>query len=353
MSDYSSIVSALRKIAAGQMPKTDISEILHRHMCTYLLSKIPLSTDLTNKVTIEKFMSRVNVNERFRACEKVFYAFKEMRIPYAVIKGAVLSAAAYGDAFMRCSGDIDILISRKDIDTVKNILKGNGFVQGRICGGKVKEFTRRELVFQSAMSHQTAPFIKKTDGKLCPFVEADVNLDIMWGESSMKADMDFVLSHTEKAELCGVLFQKLSPEMEFISLCLHHYKDFNSIYLIADRGLQLSHLCDILYYLRSCSPSAALLSGMCRTLGVTDYIYYCLYFTNYIFADPTTSEYLDLFDKMKATDLTPFYGLCESERKKWEVPFEERLFDKDFSGKFYQSLSDGAKAKVKTNRDLM
>lgn len=353
MSDYSRIVSALREIAAGQMPKTDISEILHRHMCTYLLSKIPLSADLTNKVTIEKFMSRVNVNERFRACEKVFYAFEENRIPYAVIKGAVLSAAAYGDAFMRCSGDIDILIRRKDIDMAKNILRSNGFIQGRICDGKIKEFTRRELVFQSAMSHQTAPFIKETGGKLSPFVKADVNFDIMWGESSMKADMDFVLSHTEKTELCGVLFQKLTPEMEFISLCLHHYKDFNSIYLIADRGMQLSHLCDILYYLRSCSPSAALLFEMCQTLGVTDYIHYCLYFTNCIFADPTVSEYLGIFDKMKAQDLTPFYGLCESERKKWDIPFEERLFDKDFPGKFYQALSDEDKAKVKTNRDLM
>lgn len=44
--------------------------------------------------------------------------------------------------------------------------------------------------------------------------------------------MGLVLSATEPAEICGAPLRKLSCEMELIALCLHHYKDANSLFLL-------------------------------------------------------------------------------------------------------------------------
>ena len=244
-------IEAVRDLANEKQPSFDISEILYNHGCIYLLSKIKGKNKYTDRLKAENLLNKICINERYKTCSAVFREFKENNISYAVIKGAVLSAAAYKNPFCRQSGDIDILINRRDIDKIKEIMLRNGFVQGKITENGVEPFSRKEILFQTAMSHQTAPFVKKTNNKICPYINVDLNFDIMWGESETKADMEFVLQNTMETAILGVTFNKLSPEMEFISLCLHHYKDLNSIYLLYERGLTLSHFYDI-YFLAHC-----------------------------------------------------------------------------------------------------
>ena len=52
--------------------------------------------------------------------------------------------------------------------------------------------------------------------------------------------MGLFLSATEPAEICGAPLRKLSCEMELIALCLHHYTDANSLFLLMQNGLRLS-----------------------------------------------------------------------------------------------------------------
>ena len=47
------------------------------------------------------------------------------------------------------------------------------------------------------------------------------------------------------------------------------------------------------------------------------------------------------------------YGLNESERKVWDVPFYERLLDNGFQERFFDSLSAEDKKKVQINREMM
>ena len=68
------------------------------------------------------------MTEGYQTCAPLFAALKE--IPYAVIKGAVLLKDAYGSPF------------------------------------------------QTAMSHQTAPFVEQTANPRCPYVNADMGVPI-------------------------------------------------------------------------------------------------------------------------------------------------------------------------------
>ena len=236
------ILKNIRLLSNDLQPEQDISELLAKHKCDYLLKKY-------KKSIIAETFNKICVNKRYQACKAIFEAFEQNRIPYAIIKGAVLSKMAYGDLFCRQSGDIDILLCRENIDSVKQIMLNDGFIQGRITDSGIVPFSRKELLFQISTSHQTAPFVKQTTNPVYPYVNVDINLDIFWGESKQKADMNAVLTYTETAEINNIKIRKLIPEMEFISLCLHHYKDANSIYLLWQRGLNLSLFCDIFFIL--------------------------------------------------------------------------------------------------------
>lgn len=164
--------------------------------------------------------------------------------------------------------------------------------------------------------------------------------------------VEFV-SHTEPIELYGVKLYRLHPVWEFISLCTHHYKDMNSIYLLCDRGLSLAEYCDIYFYLVNASPDAGELADVAKRYRLSEYIYYCIYYANEIFDDERLIEYLDKLYSERACELLNSYGLDDSERCEWEISFYERLFDVRFMERFVQTLSNEQMRKVRINREFM
>lgn len=198
--DRLEILDSIRKLRSGEaFDDAELAGILEAHACYALMAKMPCG-----KMNAAVFTAVNNsiIKNRFAECAPIFEELKG--IPYAVIKGDVLSDRIYGIPAMRKSGDIDLLIVPDNLDAVKRILKNHGFIQGRVSGDKIVPYTRAELVYQKAYTHQAAAFVKSTDNRMCPFVNVDVNLDIFWGESKVHADMLEFLSHTEITELYGV-----------------------------------------------------------------------------------------------------------------------------------------------------
>lgn len=339
------IIEAVRACVRGEEPKIDISDILRAHKCYALIKQKNTAREM-----MERVVNLAAIKERYQACEPFF---KNASFPYAVIKGAVLSSAVCQDPYRRLSGDIDILISRRDADKAKNLLKGCAFIQGRVSESGIVPFSRKEILYQTSTSHQTAPYIKKTDNKLCPYVNLDVNMDILWGECECRSDMDLVLSHTEKHSLFGIDFYKLTAEMEFVSLCLHHYKDMNSIYLLSGGSLSLGLLCDIYFYLRNVRPSANKICELCCKLGVGRYVYVCLSHTMEIFADTLLVPYLDALKNDCQESLLNSFGLNDAERKYWDIPLPERLFHPDLPQYMRRFLNDADIEKIRINRENM
>ena len=342
------IIESVRAIVNGGTPQHDISDILWQHRCFFLLSKLP-SNPYKQRLELEGALNRIAIKERYKGCAPLF---EKIDFPYAVIKGAVLSKSAYDDPFTRSSGDIDILIRRHDADEMKALLLSLGFIQGRVTDSGIVPFTRREILFQTAMSHQTAPYIKQTDNRLCPYVNLDVNMDVMWGESDERVDVGKILEHTENSSLFGFPFRKLSVEAEFVSLCLHHYKDMNSLYLLSGGSLKLSLFCDIYYYLKNVRPNAHVLAALCQELNVGKYIYVCIEHTKQIFCGEF-AEYLDCLESMKDASLLNSFGLNNKERKPWDLTLPERLFLPDLPRYVFDTLNESEKAKVEANRNYM
>ena len=346
-------VEAIRSLASGEQSTVDISETLYKQGCYYLLSKMGSRNQYANKMKAENVLNKLCIIQRYRTCDELFREFEEHSIPYAVIKGAVLSSSAYNDPFCRRSGDIDVLISRKSIDVVKQFMLQAGFVQGRITENGIEPYSRKELLFQTSMSHQTAPFVKETNNQLCPYVNVDINLDILWGESGTTTDMEFVLENIQNTVVYDIPVKKLCPEMEFIALCLHHYKDMNSLYLLYERGLALNHFCDIYFFVSNCRMDPETLHIFCQRLDVGAFVYYCLYYANRIFKDNKLEEYMALLYSESAEALLDQFGLTDQERQVWDIDFYTRLFDLHMRDYLENKLSDECLNKIKINQMYM
>ena len=174
------ILTQLRSAAVGEPYTDELRDTLRNHNC-YGFPDRPAETPDKLIQTLQQIV----INTRFRAAEEVFHYLNDSQIPYAVVKGAVLSKRIYGNETARFTGDVDILLPRKYADNIKDCFRKNGFQQGRVVDDKIVPYTRREMIFQSTQSHQIAPFVTATGNKICPFVNYDINVELEWSKASL------------------------------------------------------------------------------------------------------------------------------------------------------------------------
>lgn len=347
------IINSIRSLVRGDLPESDISELLYEHRCYELLAKMKESNKFIEDLAEFEKENLMRVRESYEMCHNLFDFLEEENISYAVVKGAVLSKMIYGDCFLRRSGDIDILISRENIEKVKRFLGDDGFVQGRMTLDGVVPYSRQELLFQSLMSHQIAPFVKCCTSNVHKHAKIDINLDIMWGENERKTDMQYVLGFTEMVNICDTKIRKFTNEMEFIALCLHHYKDMNSIYLLSESRLRLKLFYEIYLYIKKCKLNLDILLKLGEKLSVTKYLYYCLYYVDTIFADAEVKRYKEFLYTAEAENIIDYMGLSENERIKWDIGFIDRLLMPDMEQYLRKVLPHEYLQKIEVNRRLM
>lgn len=319
---------ALKSVLAGAAPDEALAEWLWNQQCMELLRE-------TNGPYGERAQMAVTANSlavqaRYAACREVFRKLEAAAVSYAVVKGAVLSEAAYGSPAVRRSADIDLLISRGDCEAVRTILIDDGFTQGYVEGGVLQAYSRESQLYYSALSHQMAPFIKPLKSPFCPFLNVDINTDIFWGESGRHTDMCAFLSNTEETSVAGVTIHKLPWERELIALCLHHYKDMHSAFLLSQGSLRLSLFRDIAGYVALQRPDAAALAAEAERWRAAPYVYVCLYHTNQLFPDDALTALLTPLWSAEGERLLGVYGLNRAEERPWPVSFPFCVFDPAF-----------------------
>lgn len=347
---YKEVIQSIQMIATGHEVEDEIvAQKLEKDGCIYLLGKI---TSHTVESLYLLAANTLRVQERYAECVSIFNKLNQ-QIPYAVIKGAVLSSQIYQDPAYRISSDIDLLISPDNLEDIKELLREEGFIQGKVVDSEIVPYSRDELVYQRMFTHQLASFVKSTGNRKCPIISLDVNFGILWGESRIKIDMKEFLTHTEDYKIYDCKIHKLVPIYEFISLCLHHYKDLNSIYLLATRGISLSIFCDIFYYMVMIKPNPQELYSVSKRYKVDEYVYYCIYYTNRIFCDPRLEEYLKVFKSSFNQEIISCFGLTDDERREWRLLFEERVFTNDLKEYFKHILTYEDMLKIDINRKYM
>lgn len=266
-------------------------------------------------------------------------------VEYAIIKGEVLSKMAYFIEGKRNGTDIDILIPKKAVKRVEACLKDFGF-QTRIDN-------RFAQILLLSSSHQTRTWYKECGVGI---MTIDLNFDIFWGEyQGKRVDMSEFLIDSVDMDIYGVKVKSLTPIKAFIQLALHHYKDMNSIYLLATRNsVNYDMFKDIYYLLINNVDSIELdkLLWLSETLEITPYVYYILYYTGLIYNDAILRKYISAFESEEGDMLLDIYGLCEDEKKKWKYDFETRLKTDNMLKLIQSDLNDNDIRKIKTNKSI-
>ena len=263
-------------------------------------------------------------DEKILLKSKLFYHYFEpvakrlSEINYAIVKGEPLSYYAYGQFGKRYFNDIDLLVSKDDLKTVRMILIENSFMPLR-----EDQFSR---VFSLGFSHQIVPFAKRI-GSFSIYI--DVNFNIFWGEYAGKQiSMKEFLNRTVSMQVHNCLIKTLPHIKFFIHIILHHYKDLNSIFLLAtQKTIRLSLFQDLFNYFVNNKEYLPLdeLFRICTEYNINDYVYYVLFYTCILFDNKDLKKYRDAFKSDQGENLLNKYGLSEKERKEWHIDFHTRL----------------------------
>jgi hypothetical protein len=271
--------------------------------------------------------------------------FELQKNKYAVIKGEPLSMLIYGVLNMRKSTDVDVLTLKSEMGIIQTKFKNIGFQEKNLC--------RRDKITSLCYSHQPPPLIKKTN---IVHLTIDVNFDILWGEyEGKRIDIEEFLSDTIEMEIYGVKVKTLPPIKAMIQLILHHYKDMNSIFLLATRkSIKYDMFKDIYYLLRNNLDTIPLdkLYAMSAEYEIIPYVFYVLYYTGQVFDDEILKQYMEAFRTPEGEAFLNCYGLCAKERKEWKCDFKTRLDADNLYDLIKDDLTEKDREKIAINKRI-
>ena len=282
---------------------------------------------------IQSICSAVQLKYVASLLEQHFYC------PYVIIKGEVLSVQAYGKPGRRHLGDVDVLVQKENIGKLTALLIENGF--------ETNVLTREQEIITNAFSHQVTPYRKLVSGIA---VNIDINYDFFWGEwDKARPSIGDILSRRQYLTLYDQFVPVLTIEDAFIQLCLHHYKDMNSLFHLAYVNPITSEKFQDIYYFwlnnRNCL-SVEYISNWSKKYQIGLYIDYILSQTAYIMKDKSIAEWGKKFYQ-GYNYLLNYYGLDSKRRKKWDIPLDVRINNPTLPEYIRKSLSPEELEKLK------
>ena len=195
-----------------------------------------------------------------------------------------------------------------------------------------REHSREDNVLLLSASHQTLPYYCMHN-----YLVIDVNYDLFWGEyEGKRIDIKEFLSDTIEKEIYGVKVKTLSPIKTIIQLILHHYKEMNSIFLLATRkSIKYDMFKDVYYLLKNNLDTIPLdkLYAMSEEYEITPYMFYVLYYTGQVFKDKILEKYIEAFRTPEGEGLLNCYGLCAAEEL-WVGLYGEGIKEKTYTKSF-------------------
>lgn len=270
--------------------------------------------------------------------------------PYAVVKGEPLSVMAFGAPGRRRSGDIDILVDKQDVRRLEALLTQAGF--------SAPSLSRQEQIVARAFSHQVPPYRKELPmGPL----EVDVNYELVWGEwpgtqrsdpRGRKPSVSAMLSRCITMEIYGQPVPALAVDDAFLQLCLHHYKDMNSLYhLTLHNSITRKAFEDVRGFWERQKEriNREWIEAWLEEYELTPYIYYMVRLTAQICQLPDLAAWADHLESEEGQALLDCYGLIPQERKHWTMPIGQRLDQPDIPERVRASLSEQDRRKTEQN----
>lgn len=283
----------------------------------------------------------------YKHLEPLFAELERRNLAYAVVKGEVLSILCYCEEGKRNPHDVDLLIEKKNVHIVESILASIGFV--------TVSQQRAKRIAMLSLTHQTSPWIKKIGS--IGIIELDINFDFFWGQyEGARIDISAILSNFMHVNVFGIKIRTLSYLYSFVHLVLHHFKDLNSIYLLVTKNSYRYELFQDVYAFFSKQKHNLPINELmliCQSMNICPYMYYILYYTNYLFCDAELQQYVESFYSEEGAALLEQYGLTEKERRPWKCSFETRLAAKNIYDLIKEDLTvDDLQVIIKNNELL-
>jgi len=290
-------------------------------------------------------MELINVFTAIKYKKSTFFDLLE-DIPYAVIKGEALSLQAYGQTGKRISSDIDVLCDKIYLKEIEVILSQSGFVQ--------MKSSRQERITMLSGSHQVSPWVKNISPS--DVIKVDLNFDIFWGEYTKKRiNINTFLNDVTEANIYQRKVKVLPPLKAMVQLILHHYKDMNSIFLLATRNsIKNDMFKEILFLLLNNADIITVdkLYEISAEYNIIPYVYYIFHYTNQIFGNEIMKKYEQALKTPEGIDLLDYYGLSENERRQWKVDFKTRLETENRYLLIKDDLTEKDIEKIERNKEL-
>ena len=282
---------------------------------------------------------------QFMMAKGVFEDLEEYGIDYAIVKGHPDAIYKSGTSGNRTSSNIDILISRQNINKVAEIMQLNGFE----CEYPLERIDRVMVV---ANSHRL-PSYQKNVGIVR--TKIDIVFDMFWGEyPGERINLSQILRETIEIEVFGCRVKILNPLMRMVHLVLYRYMETNSLYYLMGHATIDRVLFEEVYSLykryADVISKEALYAISCQ-YHITPYVFYILYYTQKIVNDASLEKFMDVFHTEEGESLLECYGLTNRERKVWRIPFDQRL-DKDVSKWICKELGADDIEKLERNRRI-
>ncbi|BCK01484.1 nucleotidyltransferase family protein [Anaerocolumna chitinilytica] len=254
------------KLTNFDLRDDELASLMEKHKVQYLLflhllkhhGFYKIKYKVGEKWGIQLCYLQNKYNEYINNLKIIIEYLNNNNIPYVILKGFSIIDKLYKreNIIYRDFIDIDILIERKNVSTVNEILLKCGFIQGYVNeDNEIEEADRKSKLSWSLFSHQEYEYIKFSNtGYISPFnrIYIDINTTIFeGGEYKPQISTEELINHTITQEIGNGLFIKcLEYEYEIIQLCYHFYKD--TIYEVKIKDQEnfcMLKLCDIREYI--------------------------------------------------------------------------------------------------------
>lgn len=265
--------------------------------------------------------------------EVISLKFKSEKINFCFLKGISLITTLYDDISLRTLGDIDIFVTKEDLNKVEIILKSMGFIQGNIINNQIVPVTKAQIKFQKIYTHELYQYVKQIDNE---FFILDINHLFSWPGidlANINVSLDSIID-----EVCITAQNRynlpiLNNEYQFVHLCSHFYNESMLFDLkMTSEGnnckeIRLFRLFDICFLLSHVALDINKINKICQSMNNANKIEYVLSFIYYIFENKIDMSNISQIFKIDNIENYNYYFLKDGSKKQYETNINEIIYN--------------------------